>query len=468
MKRRIISITICLALALALRAPARAGSGADYRGADYPPILEATLENIYFTVTDPVSGTDGGEWAVLALSRGGWVDEAWYGRYMDALNARVAERRGVLSSKVYTEYSRVIIGLSAIGQDATKLNTGSGVYDLVSPLLDKQSNGKPMASWQGNNGTIFALIAMDTQNYLDNDEGNENRKVLLDGVMGAQLSSGAWEISKGSGPDIDMTAMAIQSLAPYYLNEKRFKALGTTHTYAELKTGVEKGLDYLYTRRSNDYGSVEAAAQVVVALAALDRDAAADPLLGDVLASVLSHYLGDGCFAHDHAGSDADSQMSIEQAAYAMVAYDRWKHGKTSLYDMTDRPAVSAVKVDAAGEAAVEQTASGVLSVTCSQACAVIAVMADGSYLRLTPEGSGNTRTFHTVQAEVVVRLLGDYDGDGSVETLDLAKANRALMGSGVGQLEALIMGAENGCELETVDLARLNKKLVNDVKFDW
>ena len=101
-------------------------------------------------------------------------------------------------------------------------------------------------------------------------------------------------------------------------------------------------------------------------------------------------------------------------------------------------------------------------------ACAVIAVMADGSYVRLSPEGSGNTRTFHTVQSKVIVRLLGDYDGDGSVETLDLAKANKALLGSGVGELEALIMGADNGCELETVDLARLNKKLINDTKFDW
>ncbi len=94
--------------------------------------------------------------------------------------------------------------------------------------------------------------------------------------------------------------------------------------------------------------------------------------------------------------------------------------------------------------------------------------MADGSYVRLSPEGSGNTRTFHTVQGEVIIRLLGDYDGDGSVETLDLAKANKALLGSGVGELEALIMGADDGCELETVDLARLNKKLINDTKFDW
>ena len=88
MKRRIISLFLCLALALALRAPARAGARPKYVGADYPPILAAALENLYFEVTDPESNSTGGEWAVLALARGGWVDEAWYGRYMDALNAR--------------------------------------------------------------------------------------------------------------------------------------------------------------------------------------------------------------------------------------------------------------------------------------------------------------------------------------------------------------------------------------------
>ncbi len=468
MKRRIISLFLCLALALALRAPARAGARPKYVGADYPPILAAALENLYFEVTDPESNSTGGEWAVLALARGGWVDEAWYGRYMDALNARVEERRGVLSAKVYTEYSRTIIGLSAIGQDATKLNTGSGVYDLVTPLTERQPNGKLMASRQGNNGTIFALIAMDTQNYLDNDLGNGTRKALLDEILNVQLSSGAWEISKDTGPDIDMTAMALQALAPYLRNKTKFNDLKTTHTYAQLQDIVDKGLQYLKTREANDYNSVEAAAQVVVALAALDRDAAADALLGDVVGKVLAYYDSEGSFAHDHSGSAANTQMSLEQAAYALVAYDRWKNGKTSLYDMTDCPTVSAINISVTSPATATQTASGKITVTCAQACTVIAVLPDGSYVKLNPEGSGDSRTFHTIQGQVIIRLTGDYNGDGSVETLDLATANRALINSGVGQLEALVMGAGNGVALETLDLAKLNQKLIKGTKIDW
>ncbi|MBR3431393.1 MAG: hypothetical protein IKG87_14970 [Clostridia bacterium] len=462
MKKRIISITICLLLALTLWAPARATSGTEYKS-----VLEDTLDGIYFTITDPVCDSIGGDWAVLALARGGYTDEAWYGRYLDAVSAKVDSRNGVMHSQKYTEYSRVVLGLSSIGQDATKFNTGTKTYDLVSPLLSKQANGEYWATYQGNTGTAFAIIALDSQNYYNNASGKTARAGLLDALLDVQLSGGGWNISSG-GADIDTTAMALQALAPYYLSQTKYEALNASHSYAQLQNSVSKALNFLKGKKSNDYGSAEAAAQVVVALAALNRDAANDPLLGDVLSSVLAYYDGEGGFLHLKDGSDGNNQMSTEQACYALVAYDRWKTGKSALYDMTDRPAVSSVKIDATGEATVKQTASGIIRVTCPEACAVIAVMADGSYVRLSPEGSGNTRTFHTVQGEVIIRLLGDYDGDGSVETLDLAKANKALLGSGVGELEALIMGADNGCELETVDLARLNKKLVNDTKFDW
>lgn len=462
MKKRIISFTICLLLALTLWAPARATSGTEYKS-----VLEDTLDGIYFTITDPVCDSIGGDWAVLALARGGYTDEAWYGRYLDAVGAKVDSRDGVMHSQKYTEYSRVILGLSSIGQDATKFNTGTKTYDLVSPLLSKQANGEYWATYQGNTGTAFAIIALDSQNYFNNASGKTARAGLLDALLDVQLSSGGWNISSG-GADIDTTAMALQALAPYYLSQTKYEALNASHSYAQLQNSVSKALNFLKGKKSNDYGSAEAAAQVVVALAALNRDAANDPLLGDVLSSVLAYYDGEGGFLHLKDGSDGNNQMSTEQACYALVAYDRWKTGKSALYDMTDRPAVSSVKIDATGEATVKQTASGIIRVTCPEACAVIAVMPDGTYMRLSPEGSGNTRTFHTVQSKVIVRLLGDYDGDDSVETLDLAKANKALLGSGVGELEALIMGADNGCELETVDLARLNKKLVNDTKSDW
>ena len=462
MKKRFVSFNLCLLLALTLWVPARAGSGTDYK-----PILEETLENIYFTVTDPICGSIGGEWAALALARGGYQDDGWFGRYLDAVRSEVDACKGVLHKKKLTEYSRVILGLSAVGQDATKFDTGNQVYDLVSPLLTKQDNGEYLASWQGNNGTVFAIIALDTRNYFDNAAGRTARAGLLDALLTAQRTDGGWSISTGTS-DIDTTAMALQAIGPYYLSQTKFDALGPSHSYSQLKSCVSKALNYLNTVKENDYGSVEAAAQVVVALAALDRDAANDKLLGDALGSVLAYYDGDGGFLHIKDGSDGDNQMSTEQAAYALVAYDRWKNGKTSLYDMTDLGVASEISVTAPSSVTVEQTDADTIKVTSSVACVVVAQNADGSYTRLTPEGSGDTRTFHTEQSEVVVRPVGDYNGDGKVKTTDLAQANLALLNGSVSELDALVMGAGNGKELRTVDLARLNLKLVNNDEIEW
>ena len=130
-------MSLCLLLALTLWVPARAASDTEYKD-----VLEATLENIYFTITDPSCGSIGGEWAVLALARGGVEDDAWYGRYLTAVSATIDSCNGVLHDKKYTEYSRVVLGLTAAGQDATKFNTGTKTYDLVSPLLKKQEDRK--------------------------------------------------------------------------------------------------------------------------------------------------------------------------------------------------------------------------------------------------------------------------------------------------------------------------------------
>ena len=458
-------MTLCLLLALTLWAPAQAASGTDYK-----PILEATLKGIRETVTDPISDSTGGEWAVLALARGGVEDDEWYGAYLENLFPVVDACNGVLHDVKYTEYSRTIIGLSSIGLDATKLNTGRKVYDLVSPLMSKQPNGEYWASWQGNNGTAFAIIALDTQNYFDNATGWKARAGLIDALLNAQGEDHGWCIDDDA-TSIDITAAAIQALAPYYLNQTKYKTLidnGATHTYSQLKAAVNNALSYLKTVKKNNYNSVEAAAWVVVALAALNRDAANDATLGNALSSVLDYYNGDGGFVHDHTGGSANNQMSTEQAAYALVAYDRWKNGKTSLYNMTDRPAISSVNVTAPSAATVTQTATGVLSVTCPKACAVIAVLSDGTYYRLVPEGTGDTRTFHTVQKQVIVRLAGDYDGNGRVQAVDLAKANKAILGTGAGQLEALTMGARNGKALRANDLAKLNLKFFNNTEIEW
>ncbi len=468
--KRSAAAAVCLLMALAMWTPSRAASDKLYEN-----VLKATLGSIHETITNPKYGSIGGEWAVITLARGGLEDDAWYGRYLDQLLATVNSAKGSLHGEKnkYTEYSRVILALSSLGLDATKLNTGSQVYDLVSPLLTRQDNGQYWASSQGNNGTIFAIIALDSQGYFYDDNGKTVRADLLDALLTAQSSDGGWSISTGKS-DIDTPAMALQALAPYYLNEAKFKALGASHTYEDLRDSVEEALQCLdtikmngKTAKDNDYFSAEAAAQVVVALAALDWDPD-DPRLDNALSSVLAYYDGNGGFLHESDDDEAD-QMSTEQACYALVAYDRWKKHKNTLYDMADRPLVSAIHFTAPTAASVEQTASGIFTVTCQYPCAVIAVLTDGSYARLTSTGSGNTRKFHSVNGSVIVTILGDVNGDGRFNGSDVTDAKAAFLGKAkLDAIQQMAADVDNSQRFNGSDVTLIKAAFLGKDKLSW
>ena len=108
-------------------------------------------------VSAPRYGSLGGEWTVLALARGGADTEtAYFTDYYAALEQTVREANGVLSERKYTEYSRVILALSALGKDARDV----AGFDLTLPLGDYEKTAA-----QGVNGVIYALLALDSRDY---------------------------------------------------------------------------------------------------------------------------------------------------------------------------------------------------------------------------------------------------------------------------------------------------------------
>ena len=324
---------------------------------------------------------------------------------------------------------------------------------------------------QKNVGTIaliVAIIALDSKNYLNNDAGRKARAGLLDALLNVQQSDGGWNINGGAS-DIDTTAMVLQAIAPYYLSQTKYDALGASHTHAQLKNSVSKALSYLDTVKDNDYRSVEAAAQVVVALAALNRDAANDELLGDALGSVLSYYDGDGGFLHDKTGDNsANTQMSLEQAAYALVAYDRWKTGKTSLYNMTEELHAE-ISISAPNSVDVEQTDANTIQVTSSVPCIVVVRNEDGSYTCLSPEGSGNTRCFHTENDSVTVIVRGDANGDDKFDGSDITRAKAAYLGkTSLDAIHRLAADANGDGDLDGSDITKAKAAYLGKTKLDW
>lgn len=267
--------------------------------------------------------TFGSEWLVIALARSGRdVPDSYY----DSVVKAVQSAKGQLSDKKSTEYARTILALTAIGKDPADV----GGYDLLAGLADMDD-----VTYQGINGAIFALLALDSGKYDVPAAAEGGTQVTRDGlvayILAQQLSDGGWALS-GTSADPDVTAMALQALAPYRTGDETVDA------------AVDKGVQLLSDMQLSDGGysswgtlNSESCAQVLIALATLGIDPVSDSRFvknGLTVLDALLAYAMSGGFRHTVDG-EADA-IATEQALCALTAYARLLDGKTALYDMTD------------------------------------------------------------------------------------------------------------------------------------
>ena len=278
---------------------------------------------------NPSTGSVGGEWLMLGLARADHViSSSSKDAYLSSVRSYINENynNGKLSNDKSTENSRIILALTALGEDPQTFVTGKNLLEGYSDF-----------NWtvqQGVAGPIFALLAIDSQKYTV--PGNATiRNDLIEEILDAQRKGG-WS-ADSTTPDVDMTAMAIQALAPYY------------KTNSDVKDAVNTAISYLILQQNDATGafpnannelSAESTAQVIVALTSLGKNPATERRFqaGDKKLSpidgLMRFYKGNGKFSHK---LDADANdMATEQSYYALVSYYRLKNGKTSLYDMTD------------------------------------------------------------------------------------------------------------------------------------
>lgn len=222
----------------------------------------------------------------------------------------------------------MVIGLARSGRTVP-----DGYYENVVKYVQENCDADEMSyvTYQGINGPIWTLIALDSHDYAP--QGDVTREKLIDAILGAQLPDGGWDMM-GKAADTDITAMAIQALAPYY------------DTNDAVKAAVDKALDAL-SAMQNDDGTFstafsgktsESTAQVIVALTALGINPATDSRFIknglNAVDGLCSFYVDGGGFRHIASG-DLDG-MATEQSYYALAAYYRLLAGQTSLYDMSD------------------------------------------------------------------------------------------------------------------------------------
>ena len=286
--------------------------------------VKNTSEYIIKTVDNPSIGSIGGDWAVFALKSAGCDNEVYFEKYYKNAENYIKGKKGVLSTRKYTEYSRTIIAITAIGENPADI----GGCNLLTPLGDYEKT-----VWQGINGSVWALIALDCGGYetpVNKDAKTQaTRDMYIKYILDSQCRDGGWSLSGNKiTSDIDITAMALQALAPYT-------------DRLNVRIAVNKGVSVLAKRQAASGGyfawgseNCESVAQVITALTILGIDINDTRFVKNgkgLYDALMSFYVKDGGFKHS-AADTVPNPMATEQGLYALAAIKNRQAGGKGIY----------------------------------------------------------------------------------------------------------------------------------------
>ena len=288
--------------------------------------IEKTARYLQAQIPEPTCAAVGGDWLVFGLARSGLkAPQKYFDTYYKNVEDYIVSVDGVLSRKKNTEYSRVVLALTAIGKNPAD----AAGFNLLLPLGDFDETVR-----QGVNGAIFALLALDSGGYeipeAPEAETQATRELYVGELLRREIPDGGWALTGGT-PDTDVTAMALQALAKY--RDRQDVADAVQRGLAALSALQEPNGAYL----SWDEENSESVCQVIVALTELGISLDDERFVknGQTLPQVLERFAcEDGSYRHTLNGSS--DEMATEQAFYALAAIHRAETGETTLYDMTD------------------------------------------------------------------------------------------------------------------------------------
>ncbi len=334
----------------------------------------------------------GNEWLVMSMARAGILSEERTAQYYASIEAALKETgSNRLDSRYATTNARVILALSAAGISADNV----GGYDLLEPLSDMD-----YITGQGVNAAMYALLAFDSNDYSISRAAEGVNQTTRDGliqyILDAQLSEGGWDWS-GMRADPDLTANAIQALAPYYEDN------------AAVKEAVDRALQALSDIQNPDgsyssWGTQNACstAQVLTAITILGLDPRTDSRFvknGYTLIDALGDfYLSGGGFHYDLSSRDMDAAFSTVQAFYALISYDRMSQNQNTLFDMTDAfPEVPEATTGTQTETPTETTTEAAAGASSSE----------GATVRQSSPATGDTMPVFLLCGVAITAILG-------------------------------------------------------------
>lgn len=286
------------------------------------------------------AGTTAGDWYAFSVGRLGIDDD--YFSYLTVLQDYVESKYKTadkLDKTKYTEWHRIALTVLSLGGDPTAF--GKDTKGNSINLISDGTYNRADLSQQGVNSYIWALITLDSNNYTVPDSALNTRESIIDGIISYQSADGGFSTKNGES-SVDITAMAVQALAPY--------ADKNSDKYEEYKKlnadkAVDKAVNWLSKQQQAD-GSfrqdgeacVESTAQVLTALCCSKIDAVNDSRFikngNNVLDGIMLFKAENGGFSHTM-GKGANA-IAGQQVLYSLCALYRMWGGYNTLYDITD------------------------------------------------------------------------------------------------------------------------------------
>lgn len=262
----------------------------------------SSVQKLIDTELTKNAGKGSMEWLVIALSQ--YKEDYDYSNYNKALEKYVNANQSLKA----TDLQRIALACSAAG----------GEEEFIQATINGSIGELGVMSY------IYGLILMDSRDY---QSDKYSRDEIIDETLSLRMKDGGWALG-GKTADVDITAMAIQALAPYYgqmaVKDAVDNALALL-SKLQLKTGDFKSWG---TR------SCESGAQVITALCALNIDCQTDKRFiknnKTLLDGLMLYKNPDGSFSHVIDGK-SDNTASV-QAMYSLVAYWRLQNGEGSFY----------------------------------------------------------------------------------------------------------------------------------------
>ena len=285
------------------------------RGADFP------------------AGTSACDWTAMALALCGSEED--FESYRQALQAYVEDayaKNGGLDKVKSTTYHRIALTVLALGGDPTAFGTmpdGTPIDLVADGTYGFRGDSLGL---QGLNGWIYALLTLDAWGGEVPGDAKFTREEMIRAIVSAQEPDGGFGLTPGAS-DVDITAMALQALAPYR---------------ADHAAAVAAALDYLSGTmddncRYSAYGveSAESTAQVLLALCALGIAPEGDERFirgGENLLTGLEAFRQpDGTYAHTPAEGEGN-YLATAQTLLALKALENLRSGRGWIFDFSDYP----------------------------------------------------------------------------------------------------------------------------------